>query len=615
MVIPKEVTCLHLQKQLYLSTSFKVLSIELETFSAVVEVIDDDEPLYATKRLAALIELYPIDHGNGFIDGWILADDLDKFRFFFVHMWYPWDETDGSESWTELVLKRRLDLLYDMVTGELSEEDSTWIRNLIAKARWNQVEIDKAADAIDEGEDSAISNRCNGSFDSRESNVSEEEEVLPYQIERMDNPDGEGETKSTENEESHVARLYELQKEMKFIQEEVELLASSSVRKALAKEKLKRCRQSMAKKPCITLGKDTPKEIPKYSRSIVAISGKSSIFELQSFLRLIEARYQQEGKCEVEVYPKFQFAKDVVSCAETTFVLCSGFHSLNSSEDFLLPGTTVGGISSDMKSAKTTIFGHSLGRVMIIVDWSKLKTLPVKQSSMARLENICFDPVGTEAVLLVECGSVSIKQCSFVHEDTERVPLIGDLLLPSTSILSSFERFGHQCESFQIPPGSMFSMPPLPATAAFEVPPKRGIAVGAGGKLVGQGCCFEGLHIGIIIYSKAKVYLSNCKFVSCQVAIKVFKGSELTMESCSFENSGTVSIQVFVGCPDEQEEAVKDIMKGQKEVYGSSSLLDRISGIDISGCIFISGEDVNDVILTAYNETNAQSSFGGNESS
>ncbi|XP_046391608.1 uncharacterized protein LOC124159741 [Ischnura elegans] len=321
---------------------------------------------------------------------------------------------------------------------------------------------------------------------------------------------------------------------------------------------------------------------------------------------------------EIEVYPKFQVVKDLVSCADTTFVLCSGFHSLKSSKDFLLPGTTVAGISSDMKSVKTTIFGNSLGRVMIIVDWSMLKTLPVNQISMARLENICFDPVGTEAVLLVECGSVSIKQCSFVHEDAERVPLIGDVQLPSTSVLTSYGIFCCQCKTLETLPGSTLSTSSFPATLTSEVPPKRGIAVGCSGKLVAQGCCFEGLDLGIVIYSKSKVYLSDCKFVNCRVAIRVIKGSELIIESCSFENSGTASIQVVVGCPDEQDEAIMEIMKGQEEVHGSSSLLDRISGIDIYDCIFISDKDVNDVIVTAYDETHkhcTESSLGGTESS
>ncbi|XP_046390884.1 protein nessun dorma-like isoform X2 [Ischnura elegans] len=217
----------------------EVLSIELETFSADVEVIDD-KPLPASKTHAALIELYPVDDDNDFVDGWILADDLDKFRFFFVHMWYPWDETDSSESWSNVVLKKRLNLLYDLETGELSEKNSKYIQHLIKKAHCIQMEMDKAGVAIDECEDSAHSSSSDGSFGSRESIDSEDVEVLlSSQLERMDIPDGEGETMSAENEESLFVRMVELHNEMKYIQEEVELLGNSIVRQALANEKLK----------------------------------------------------------------------------------------------------------------------------------------------------------------------------------------------------------------------------------------------------------------------------------------------------------------------------------------------------------------------------------------
>ncbi|XP_071452052.1 protein nessun dorma-like isoform X2 [Hetaerina americana] len=460
----------------------EVLSTSLETFSAEVKVLSiNEKPLPQTRRSAGLIELFPVDFNYELVDPWILADDLDKFRFFFQQIWYPWDETDDSSSWPESYLEKRLNLLYDMVTGEVRAEDAERIRYLVSKSRCIKEEMERAEAAMEECED-VDSAGCDGSqSDLGSSDYSDDIGVISSQLEKLNVPESIGENEAGESEESLLVRMVELQKEMKYIQDEVELLSSSSIRTAMANEKLRRCKQYMHVNSCSPQSENIPKEVSTFSKTVVAVLGKGSMFELKSFLDLIESRYGKGEKYEIEIYPQLQLAKDLVPSKETIFALCAGSHSLKSCEKFLAPGTIVGGISNEMKAVKTTIVGQSLGKVMIIVDWSKFGPLPPNHISVARLENICFDPIGSEAVVLVECGSLSIKQCSFVHASGEHSPKIGLLPTPSTSVLEIYERFGANCKIDEIPPGSKFSMLHLPVTAAFVVPPQRGIAVGAGG--------------------------------------------------------------------------------------------------------------------------------------
>ncbi|KAG8235557.1 hypothetical protein J437_LFUL015398, partial [Ladona fulva] len=260
----------------------------------------------------------------------------------------------------------------------------------------------------------------------------------------------------------------------------------------------------------------------------------------------------------------------------TSYVLSPGVHFMKFTEDLLSPGTTLAGFPEGMGLTPAVIRGHSLGRTMIVVDWAKDQYPPTEEWKSAFLENLNFDPVGVEAVLLVDCGSISVKCCNFGHEeDYCDLPVIGAHNTPSTSILPTYlhhhsvwkESQSDCCENGNLP------LPPLPISAAFECPKQRGIAVGAHGKLEAKDCHFEGLHLAVIAYSGAKVTLTNCRFSQCQVAIRISKGAEVTAEKCIFEHSLGSSIQYCAGTHEEQDEETQKIMEGKEEVITSSQIL------------------------------------------
>ena len=77
-----------------------------------VEAVQDD--IYLPSLIdVPIIELHPIKNQNfNKLDLINVADWLDKCRYFFKYLWYPWDTEDNMKmtDWCAAHLKNRLQL-------------------------------------------------------------------------------------------------------------------------------------------------------------------------------------------------------------------------------------------------------------------------------------------------------------------------------------------------------------------------------------------------------------------------------------------------------------------------------------------------------------------------
>ncbi|XP_034231190.1 protein nessun dorma [Thrips palmi] len=95
----------------------KVLSVDFQELTAFVEVEKvQDNISIPGKQEVPLIQLYPTkSQEDPFLNVEYTANFIDQLRFFFNHLWCPWDveDTEGGD-WPSKYLKPRLDLFYEM---------------------------------------------------------------------------------------------------------------------------------------------------------------------------------------------------------------------------------------------------------------------------------------------------------------------------------------------------------------------------------------------------------------------------------------------------------------------------------------------------------------------
>lgn len=118
----------------------EVLSVDCPTLSALVKVMWDEMDRYLTfpsECKVKLIELFPtVEQVNTTLDIVGTAHLIDKLRFFYTHLWLPWDnEEDDSVDWVRQHLESRLRFAYDIRRGFIDKQTCELIGSLVREAR------------------------------------------------------------------------------------------------------------------------------------------------------------------------------------------------------------------------------------------------------------------------------------------------------------------------------------------------------------------------------------------------------------------------------------------------------------------------------------------------
>lgn len=116
----------------------QVKQVDPSELSALVKIIAvQDEISLPEEHDVPLVELYPtLNQENSALDMIGTSNCIDQLRFFFNHLWMPWDfDDDENVDWIQLHLETRLRLFYDMKRGVVNKETCDTIRGLIREAR------------------------------------------------------------------------------------------------------------------------------------------------------------------------------------------------------------------------------------------------------------------------------------------------------------------------------------------------------------------------------------------------------------------------------------------------------------------------------------------------
>lgn len=84
----------------------------------------------------------------------ILKLNLFTSRFFYNHLWMPWDaDDDDTADWVESHLETRLRLFFDMKRGDVNKDTCDIIRTLIREGKEISAKISRLEDDISDDED------------------------------------------------------------------------------------------------------------------------------------------------------------------------------------------------------------------------------------------------------------------------------------------------------------------------------------------------------------------------------------------------------------------------------------------------------------------------------
>ncbi|KAL7738871.1 hypothetical protein ACLKA6_001319 [Drosophila palustris] len=139
----------------------QVIFDELKAVFVVTAVQDQDVHLPESNEVS-LIELWPtLQQENPALNVDTTAECIDRLRFFYSHVWMPWDKDyDDDRDWVQMHLQARIQLACDLSKNRLPRPLALHMRTLLMEARYIQqrleyLELD-LSDAEAESDDEAV---------------------------------------------------------------------------------------------------------------------------------------------------------------------------------------------------------------------------------------------------------------------------------------------------------------------------------------------------------------------------------------------------------------------------------------------------------------------------
>uniref|UniRef100_A0A1Q3EXJ2 Uncharacterized protein n=1 Tax=Culex tarsalis TaxID=7177 RepID=A0A1Q3EXJ2_CULTA len=137
-----------------MGTVEQVLFDELKA-TFMVEAVQDDEVHLPERQTVSLEELWPLkDQENDALNVDRTADCIDRLRFFYQHIWMPWDnDSDDDIDWAGKQLESRVKFYYDLKNKAMSKRLSSHVLALLAEANYIQKKRELLEMEIDEDEE------------------------------------------------------------------------------------------------------------------------------------------------------------------------------------------------------------------------------------------------------------------------------------------------------------------------------------------------------------------------------------------------------------------------------------------------------------------------------
>ncbi|XP_054744668.1 protein nessun dorma [Anastrepha obliqua] len=106
----------------------------------IIQAVQDEEIHLPERHEVFLQDLWPTkEQENSELNIERTADCVDRLRFFYTHVWMPWDnDNDDDLNWVEKHLESRIRFCYDLRKRTLKKPLVTHVRNLLAESKYLQ---------------------------------------------------------------------------------------------------------------------------------------------------------------------------------------------------------------------------------------------------------------------------------------------------------------------------------------------------------------------------------------------------------------------------------------------------------------------------------------------
>lgn len=144
-----------------MGTVEQVLFDELKA-TFLVEAVQDDDVHLPERQTVSLEELWPLkDQENDALNVDRTAECVDRLRFFYQHIWMPWDnDSDDDVDWAGKHLESRVKFYYDLKNKAMSKRLSSHVLALLAEANYIQKKRELLEMEIDEQEENEEDAEC-----------------------------------------------------------------------------------------------------------------------------------------------------------------------------------------------------------------------------------------------------------------------------------------------------------------------------------------------------------------------------------------------------------------------------------------------------------------------
>lgn len=131
-----------------------VSDTDFQLFAAcfTVESVQDENVHLPETCSVPLEDLYPtVEQENSALNVDLTADCLDRYRFFFNYLYFPWDDTE--KDFVGSLLVPRMQLFFDLKNKQLSKGLSSHIRSLISEAKYIETKRENLETSFEEDVD------------------------------------------------------------------------------------------------------------------------------------------------------------------------------------------------------------------------------------------------------------------------------------------------------------------------------------------------------------------------------------------------------------------------------------------------------------------------------
>ncbi|XP_001356105.3 protein nessun dorma [Drosophila pseudoobscura] len=499
----------------------QVIFDELKAVFVVTAVQDNDVHLPESNEVS-LIELWPtIKQENEALNVDTTAECIDRLRFFYCHVWMPWDKDyDDDRDWVQMHLQARIQLACDLSKNKLSRPLALHMRTLLMEAKYIQqrleyLELD-LSDAEVESDDEAVELNDNAAEPARKqpkpgsANGSLNVSTLP------------------------VTDLMCLHLRMAIIRSEFEILENPEMRRAYSELQSNSLKRHLLQR---SVGRLT--ELPLTERTpichVVTVPGK-----LQQQMDLLTlAKEQVKPDTQVQLANTLQ---DVLSIcrSDDDILLSPGEHTIK----FLEHLNNNGSLKGLVKSEAILVAEPQLPNLPVVCSSDEESTLLVIDGNYT-LSHLVLDCRHVRRGILLRSGTLTVRGCRLLGDGNASTQE-GIVCMPNASV----EMRGCIIENFAVG----ISMRPRSSAELGNVQVKScntGVELldkTVSLNLQGSKCSFDNCKIGIMAdnlalpgkddkvlvlrqYSELKRYndnnwLGNCNFMDCTKNVRVFNKSD-----------------------------------------------------------------------------------------